>query len=363
MKKILLILIVLLTACSSKEPIKIGYANTMSGINASFGIDGMYGVEMAIEKFNSEGGINGRPIELIIKDDKANPLIAVNVDNELKAEGVVAIIGHGFSKVAEATTKNATENNILLISPTISTSSLTGLDDNFIRVIPDTSSQGDVICEMLDNLVNERVTIITEQLNLAYTQDVSLSLKTCLDSNNILYDEISFISGIVSEYEKVSSMIIELDNDHVVLIASSSDVVNIEVILHSYNGEYEIFLSTWGTTNEIFRIGDTHEDEIHGVGYYDILGENLKYIELRDAYKSRYGKSISFSALFAYEAAMALFTAMSEAESFTTADIKESLLNRTFDGIMNTFTIDGFGDTTRMAYELVFEEKEFVLHD
>jgi branched-chain amino acid transport system substrate-binding protein len=56
---------------------------------------------MAVEEQNAAGGIRRRQVELLVKDDKGDPELAIRNDLELLAAGVVAIWGHMPSRVAE----------------------------------------------------------------------------------------------------------------------------------------------------------------------------------------------------------------------------------------------------------------------
>ncbi len=56
-----------------REPIKIGVTLSETGPGAGFGIANRDGMQMAVDEINSLGGINGRPIELIIVDNESNP--------------------------------------------------------------------------------------------------------------------------------------------------------------------------------------------------------------------------------------------------------------------------------------------------
>ena len=51
-----------------------------------------------MDQCNRAGGIKGRKIELIMKDDQQNPEMARKAVRELISEGVVAIIGPGTSE-------------------------------------------------------------------------------------------------------------------------------------------------------------------------------------------------------------------------------------------------------------------------
>ena len=65
-----------LAGCSPPEPIRLGFIGGISGRVADLGIGGRNGVALAIEMRNKSGGVNGRPVELIVEDDKQDPEIA-----------------------------------------------------------------------------------------------------------------------------------------------------------------------------------------------------------------------------------------------------------------------------------------------
>lgn len=75
-------------------PIKIGYSGALSGPAAFTGIDIRRGAELAIADINSKGGVKGRKLELVARDDEHNPVRTVAQYRELvEREGVVAMVG------------------------------------------------------------------------------------------------------------------------------------------------------------------------------------------------------------------------------------------------------------------------------
>ena len=58
------------------------------------------GAELAVAFANAADGINGRPIELLIRDDKRDPELSVQHASELVAEGVLTVIGPDYSGLA-----------------------------------------------------------------------------------------------------------------------------------------------------------------------------------------------------------------------------------------------------------------------
>ena len=58
------------------------------------------GAELAITLANEAGGINGLPIELLIRDDQGDPSISVQRAKELIEAGILAIVGPDYSVIA-----------------------------------------------------------------------------------------------------------------------------------------------------------------------------------------------------------------------------------------------------------------------
>ena len=97
MKKLLALLtlsILLAPSAYAADTIKLGAFFDLSGRAAFIGTPTKLVAEMVVEKINSEGGINGKMIELIIADTEANPAKTASIAKKfIHKDGVVAIIG------------------------------------------------------------------------------------------------------------------------------------------------------------------------------------------------------------------------------------------------------------------------------
>jgi branched-chain amino acid transport system substrate-binding protein len=60
-------------AFGETKPYKIGTVQCLSGAAAAIGKTALVGVQMAVDRINKAGGINGRPVELIVADDESKP--------------------------------------------------------------------------------------------------------------------------------------------------------------------------------------------------------------------------------------------------------------------------------------------------
>ena len=117
MKAILGLLAAALVAGSAvAQPVKLGELNSYKVFTA-FLDPYKKGMELASSEINQSGGILGRPLEPVIRDDGGTPGDAVRAAEELLArEGVVALTGTFASNVGLAVADLAKQRKVLFIA-------------------------------------------------------------------------------------------------------------------------------------------------------------------------------------------------------------------------------------------------------
>ena len=100
----------------SKGPIKIGLLSTLSGNLAAIQPWWEPAVHMVIDSTNASGGLLGRQVQLITKDDQGDPSMVAQRLTELKGEGVVIILGPFWGANGKPTQQWAATNNIPVVS-------------------------------------------------------------------------------------------------------------------------------------------------------------------------------------------------------------------------------------------------------
>jgi branched-chain amino acid transport system substrate-binding protein len=150
-----LALLVLACRGTDERVVRIGVAGSFSD---PIGLPMKLAAELAAEEINASGGIDGRRIELVARDDYADPDSAVFVATDLYDSGVSAVIGHLFSgmSLAAAPVYNGGDEPVAAISPSSSSPELTTAGDYTFRVCPSDLEHGSALAHWVSERLHLR---------------------------------------------------------------------------------------------------------------------------------------------------------------------------------------------------------------
>ena len=107
------------------KTLKIGVIGPFTGASADFGVPMFNGIQLAVDEINAVGGYLGRKLEIVRKDDQANPDVGLSMSKELVADKVAATIGFCNTGVAAKSLEVFQTNKMPLIVPCSTGSPLT----------------------------------------------------------------------------------------------------------------------------------------------------------------------------------------------------------------------------------------------
>jgi branched-chain amino acid transport system substrate-binding protein len=84
------------TAFGQAKPYKFGTLQPLSGTAAAGGKTALVGVQMAVDRINKAGGLNGRPIELIVADYESKPDVGRRKAEKLVLEDKIDVHVGGY---------------------------------------------------------------------------------------------------------------------------------------------------------------------------------------------------------------------------------------------------------------------------
>jgi branched-chain amino acid transport system substrate-binding protein len=164
----------LLVGCAASDDggvIRLGVAGPMKEPSGK----GMYqGALLAVEEINARGGVRGRPLELVVRDDEMNSVRAIEVAEEFRDRtDVVAVVGHLSSgaSIAAAEIYNEPGNGLLAISPGATSPEMSTTGEWTFRVCPSDLQQAAALAEWAFHGLGRRRTVIV-YVNDAYGRGV-----------------------------------------------------------------------------------------------------------------------------------------------------------------------------------------------
>ncbi|RUP15716.1 MAG: ethanolamine utilization protein EutN, partial [Methylobacterium sp.] len=122
------------STAQAADTVKIGLVTALSGQSAKSGEAISRGIGLAIDEINAKGGVLGRPLELVARDDEANPSKGVLATRELiQRVGVVAVVGGLDTPVSMAIVPIANQMKVPFIGPWAAGTGITrnGAADNY----------------------------------------------------------------------------------------------------------------------------------------------------------------------------------------------------------------------------------------
>lgn len=162
------------TAAMAAEPIRIGVSGPFTGGSSPMGISMRDGIRAAVDEINAAGGLLGRPVRLIERDDEARNERGAQIAQELVGkEKVVAAIGIVNTGVALASQRFYQEARIPMITAVATGSIVTRqflppqYPDNFIfrMAASDTIQAAMIVEEAVERRKFRKVAILADSTN------------------------------------------------------------------------------------------------------------------------------------------------------------------------------------------------------
>jgi branched-chain amino acid transport system substrate-binding protein len=147
---------------ADKAPIKLGALFAVTGPASFLGEPEARTLQMLVAELNAQGGVDGRPIELVLKDTGGSPEKAISFARQLIDEHqVLAIIGPSTSGESIAVKAIAEENKTILLSCAAAEVITTPITPHVFKVAPKDSHAADVIFKRMQKMGITRIGVLT----------------------------------------------------------------------------------------------------------------------------------------------------------------------------------------------------------
>lgn len=351
-----------LMGCTNQS-IKIGLMADLTGRASGLGVASRNGAELAVDEVNKSGGIKGKQIKLIVKDDRGMPSVAQKVDEELMNENILLGIGHMTSNAGLTGLQVFERYHKLMISPLMTTDSLTGKDDDFIRVIGSNKKQSQLLAKAaLTASSNKKIATLYEYNNKEYSQEICNFFKEDYEkAGGQIVFEGHYISSQTVDFDSIATKITASGADGVLISCGGIDLAILCQKIKKIKPEIQIYSGMWAMTEDtIVKGGKSLEGALFAGSYYK-GNQNPDFISFREGYLQRYHQEPECASLFSYETVKMVADVLKTVKRMDTDSIKKQIINtKKFKGLQGDIIINPYGDSDRGYFLFKVQDANFV---
>lgn len=353
-------------APDAAKAIKIGIGVPMTGGSAELGGRVYKGAKLAVDEINAAGGIDGKMIELVSMDDRADPKEAANVANLLVADkGIIATIAGYNSSCTLAGAPIYNNNEMVHIAVGSSSPKVSDAGEYTFRVW-----NSDVYRAAFD------LQIILDEgyknIGILYQNDDfgvgALNVAKDILSKNGLQPLVAegYLLGETKDFNTVITKMKNAKCDAVFCIADESEFA--AFCKQSAQQGWKPFISCTGTYNPaVISLGGADVEGVVGDGFFDPSQKPEKAADFYKKYNAAYagngGDVEDPTSPCAYDAINMIAKAIKDGAT-TRKDIQQYLANlKDFEGVTGTLSFDEKGDVRIPLVPITIKDGQFVLFE
>lgn len=349
-------------SCSNDQPIRVGFSGQLTGSKADLGVQGRNGAALAVEDINAAGGINGRKLELLAKDDQDTPAGAIQADETLLRMGVVAIVGHMTSSQTRAAYPVVEKQGGILISPTTAAPALEDKLDGFFRVIPSNTKWAEVMAEYAHRKALKTAFFVGDADNIGYTDTFLASLDNSYTKQGGRFVGSRLFSSRTGEdWRALAQAIRKAKPEALMVCMAARDLASLAQALRPNEAGITVLGPPWPATNALVLSGGSIVEGFQFVSNYSEDNAYPNFAPFQERYAKRFGWKPSFAAAFAYEAVVLLADALKRSGG-NAQGLKAALVDSTpHTGIIGPFVMTPSGDVIRPTFITSVKQGRFVI--
>jgi branched-chain amino acid transport system substrate-binding protein len=306
----------------SKASIRIGDINSYKAMAANMG-PYRKGVDLAVEQINAAGGVLGRKLEIVSRDDGANPGDAVRAADDLVLnERVDVLSGTILSHVGLAITDYAQQHKMFFLASAPLTDKIVWEAGNryTFRLRPSTYTHAAAVVPYAAGLKRKRWALIYP--NYEYGQSAVATFKTLLTKAQA---DVAFVADLALPLGKIDAgsavqALTDAKPDAIFNVLFGADLakfVREGTTRGAFEGVKVVSLLT-GDPEYLDSLRDDAPEGWYVTGYPWYLIKTQEHVAFLDAYRKRFDDHPRIASLVGYTTIKALAAGIARAGSTDT---------------------------------------------
>ncbi len=333
----------LLTAgAAAADTIKIGEINSYTRLPA-FTEPYKKGWQLALEEINARGGVKGRQLEIISRDDAGKPGNAVKIAEELLSrEDVVMLSGTFFSHIGLAVSDFANQRDVLFVASEPLTDALVWSKGNDVtfRLRPSTYMQAAALA--IEAAKTGATKWATVAPNYAYGKDAVAAFKQVLTSLN---PNVEFVGEQWPALFKIDAGVTvraleALKPDAIYNVTFGPDLaafVREGKVRGLFDNRTVVSLLT-GEPEYLEPLKDEAPEGWIVTGYPWYAIDTPAHNAFKAAYEKRWNETLKMGSLVGYNTVLSIAAALEKTESMSTEHLVAAMKGLSFDSPQGEIT-------------------------
>jgi branched-chain amino acid transport system substrate-binding protein len=283
---------------------------------AEVGLAARNGASLAVDDINAAGGIGGRRLALVARDDRGDAAYAAKADAELVAEGVVAIVGHLTSTLSFAARPTAEAAGVTVVSPWASSSALLEPGSKFFMLFSPSDEEAVAAAGHAFVHSGRNAFVVYDADNAAYTERwKEVFGETFARLGGRIAGFASFRS---SDARSLFSAAATAAGSGAAAIAIAADVLDAAMLcqrIRMAGCAARLYISNWAMARDFIANGGTAVEGVVVFSNIDQRSSDPRSSAFRAAYEKRFGTSPIDVAYLGYECVSVIADALRAARS------------------------------------------------
>ena len=339
----------------AEDTVTLAVVSPVTGDSAEYGIHFNVGAQMAADKINEAGGINGKQVVLKSFDSKNDAKEAAEVARLIcQDKTILATIGDFSSTCCMATAPIYEENKTVQISPSA------GLID-FPRVGPynfsTTGVQENDGGFLMNRVINEKMG--AKSVAIVYTNnDYGLNMLSYMtqeaEADVVVITDTEAIASGEKDFTAIVSKMRQTEPEAVAIMGSYNEVANCVKQIRQVGWDVPVAISGSALTDQLVELlGDDVNDIYSNIAF--VASDNTPETkEFNEEFTKRANMPPSFHSISTYDTVMLVCDAAIQCgDNLNRETLKDAVQNyKGFDGLMGPFEFTEDGAVYR-GYKVV----------
>ncbi|MCR3922721.1 MAG: ABC transporter substrate-binding protein [Firmicutes bacterium] len=340
-----------------------GVAAPITGNYAEFGKGFQVATQMAADKINAAGGINGKEIKLVVEDSKGNTKESTEIARKFaQDDNILAVVGDFTSSSAMATAPIYEEAGLVQLSPTASHPDYAAMNEYMFGIMGRQDGEGPFVAEYM----------LQEYMGAKTVGIIYLNTDWGLSAYNNVAEKAATIGLEITaaephgdgekDFSASLTKIRQTNPDTILLVTMYNEVILAAKQIKQMGWDVKVATLGPGMSQQIIDLGSSNVEGLIASTPFVVEADDTAAVEFAAEFEQLAGFSANVHAACAYDAVMLLAGAIESSKTVDRENIRAALAATSgFIGITGPIQFNPAGDITRKYRIISIEDGQWAV--